>query len=92
MARLREAGIDPTSLPAIYIKHGKEVAHRKKAFRDAYVVTIPKRKTGNRQKLRTEYRKALGRATLDLIECTLPKAFDDLSYAFDDSYPRKPPA
>lgn len=86
LARLEQSGIDPALLPRISIEHGASVTHQKKAFRRAYTVTVPKRTAGNRQKLRTEYRKALGRATIDAIEQSQPETYARLAFAFDASF------
>lgn len=82
-ARLERLGV--SALSEIRIEHGA-FGHHKKLLRNIYSVTVPRFGSVNREKLRSEYRKATARATLDGLAQSCPDAFAELAYAFDASH------
>lgn len=82
---LKKHDIDPTKFPPVTVKHGKKYSHHKPAFKWGLVITAPKEKF-NREKLRTEYRKALHRAFIDTMEHEAPEKMYAFQYTFDKSY------
>lgn len=87
ISRLRKIGIDPAGFPGITVRYGKAVGHHRKTLSGrSYVVTVPRWEKGNREKLRAEYRKGLGRATLDVVAQKRPDLMDTITRRFDASY------
>lgn len=77
-------GIDTTDFPKIILRHGKEVKFRKGLA--GYTVYLPKNQTGNREKFKKAYRKAVSLAGLEHIRRQKPLIFNAIKEQFDESY------
>ena len=86
--RLRRVGLDTSAMPAIKLKHGGQVGHKKEVFGGSYVVTLPKHQRGQRTKFKDAFSKSLARAGLEVLCRQQPEKYLRLSEAFDESFRR----
>jgi hypothetical protein len=83
---LHKIGLDPLQLPTITLKRaGAVTGFRKNIFGSGYTVFLSKGKT-TRSRFSFEYRKALARASLDLMEEQNPEKFRSLKSQFIRSF------
>lgn len=86
LRRLEVMGLDTGRFPTIRVRHGLTVAHKRKAFGEGYVVTLPRGGSGNRTRFKREFSRALMRASFDMVREQHPQLYLRIAGLFDESY------
>lgn len=86
LRRLERMGLDTSRFPSIRLRYGLRVAHKRQAYGEGYVVTLPHRQTGNRNHFKREFSRALVRGSLDMIREQKPEHYVRMAEVFDRSY------